>query len=451
MERPLLRALRVPCVLLIDEIDRADSEFEAFLLEFLCDFQITIPELGTVARRTPPVVVMTSNRTRELHDALKRRCLYHWIEFPDAARERAIIDAKVPGLADDAAASLVDGRDRRAAAAADQAAGHRRDDRVGAGREAAQPTRGRGGRWRCGGRSACWSRRPRTPRPCWRTPKRSGFDASHSDGTSSTTAADLDASRPARAADRLPDARCADNPPPDIMRLYWLARVTLVTRLEDIPRFDALFATHFTGAPTRSAEPSEEGETEAPQPATTGELQPVGLARGHRQGRQRPRAAQPAQLRRHAPTDLAELRKALARAPPAHPLAGGRSAAPPRPPRPAPHAARTPPAPARSRTLARRGRPHRTAAAAAPDRRLRLAARAHARLPALRLGRAGRDVHVRHAPDADHQGAAAPRRRRRAGQRQPTPSTTPTAAPASAPRCRSSSTRRATPTARAAR
>src|SRR3954454_3409306 len=107
MERPLLRALRKPSVLLIDEIDRADSEFEAFLLEFLSDFQITIPELGTVEAVTPPVVVMTSNRTRELHDALKRRCLYHWIAFPDAGRERAIIDAKVPGLAEDAAASLV--------------------------------------------------------------------------------------------------------------------------------------------------------------------------------------------------------------------------------------------------------------------------------------------------------------------------------------------------------
>jgi MoxR-like ATPase len=107
MERPLLRAIRTPCVLLIDEIDRADSEFEAFLLEFLSDFQITIPELGTIAAATPPIVVLTSNRTRELHDALKRRCLYHWIAFPDAERERAIIDARVPGLADEAAASLV--------------------------------------------------------------------------------------------------------------------------------------------------------------------------------------------------------------------------------------------------------------------------------------------------------------------------------------------------------
>jgi MoxR-like ATPase len=107
MERPLLRALRTPCVLLIDEIDRADSEFEAFLLEFLSDFQITIPELGTIEAVARPIVVLTSNRTRELHDALKRRCLYHWIAFPDPGRERAIIDAKVPGLAADAAAALV--------------------------------------------------------------------------------------------------------------------------------------------------------------------------------------------------------------------------------------------------------------------------------------------------------------------------------------------------------
>ena len=97
MERPLLRALRVPCVLLIDEIDRADSEFEAFLLEFLSDFQITIPELGTVTAVERPIVVMTSNRTRELHDALKRRCLYHWIDFPNAERERRIIEAQGAG------------------------------------------------------------------------------------------------------------------------------------------------------------------------------------------------------------------------------------------------------------------------------------------------------------------------------------------------------------------
>ena len=84
-------------VLLIDEIDRADEAFEAFLLEVLSDFQITIPELGVIKAPEPPIVVITSNRTREIHDALKRRCLYHWVGYPDAAREMAIVRAKAPG------------------------------------------------------------------------------------------------------------------------------------------------------------------------------------------------------------------------------------------------------------------------------------------------------------------------------------------------------------------
>nr|WP_201761206.1 MoxR family ATPase [Nonomuraea sp. K271] len=109
LRRPLLRAVRAEqgAVLLIDEIDRADNEFEAFLLEFLGDHQITIPELGTVRAGTPPIVVLTSNRTRELHDALKRRCLYHWIAFPEPGRERAILRASVPGLEERAADGLV--------------------------------------------------------------------------------------------------------------------------------------------------------------------------------------------------------------------------------------------------------------------------------------------------------------------------------------------------------
>jgi MoxR-like ATPase len=83
-------------VLLVDEVDRADDEFEAFLLEILSDYSVTVPELGTFRATTPPVVVLTSNRTRDVHDALKRRCLYHWIEHPDFARELAILRAKVP-------------------------------------------------------------------------------------------------------------------------------------------------------------------------------------------------------------------------------------------------------------------------------------------------------------------------------------------------------------------
>lgn len=100
IERPLLQALTTtPApVLLIDELDRADAPFEAFLLEFLADFQLTIPELGTVTATAPPLVVLTSNRSREIHDAVKRRCLYHWLDFPDAERELAIVRARLPGI-----------------------------------------------------------------------------------------------------------------------------------------------------------------------------------------------------------------------------------------------------------------------------------------------------------------------------------------------------------------
>jgi MoxR-like ATPase len=101
VKRPLLQALEpdpagAP-VLLIDELDRTDEAFEAFLLEILSDFQVTIPEFGTVKAEQPPIVIITSNRTREIHDALKRRCLYHWVDYPDAARELAILKARVPG------------------------------------------------------------------------------------------------------------------------------------------------------------------------------------------------------------------------------------------------------------------------------------------------------------------------------------------------------------------
>ena len=103
IKRPLLQALEPdasgPPVLLIDEIDRTDEAFEAFLLEVLADFQVTVPELGTVKAPHPPIVVVTSNRTREVHDALKRRCLYHWVGYPNAERELKILRAKVPGIA----------------------------------------------------------------------------------------------------------------------------------------------------------------------------------------------------------------------------------------------------------------------------------------------------------------------------------------------------------------
>ena len=109
--RPLLQALeasrdgRRP-VLLIDELDRADEEFEAFLLELLSDFQVSIPEVGTIKAETPPIVVLTSNRTREIHDALKRRCIYHWIDYPTPDLEASIVTRKVPGIEQDLAKSL---------------------------------------------------------------------------------------------------------------------------------------------------------------------------------------------------------------------------------------------------------------------------------------------------------------------------------------------------------
>jgi MoxR-like ATPase len=102
LERPLLEAVRAgdQAVLLIDEIDRADDEFEAFLLELLSDFQITIPEIGTIRAETPPLAILTSNRTRELHDALKRRCMYHWIGYPPAEREVEIVLVREPGVSE---------------------------------------------------------------------------------------------------------------------------------------------------------------------------------------------------------------------------------------------------------------------------------------------------------------------------------------------------------------
>jgi MoxR-like ATPase len=108
LARPVLRALReTPAVLLIDEVDRADDEFEAFLLEVLSTYQVTIPELGTVRAATPPIVVLTSNRTRELHDALKRRCLYHWIDHPGLEREVAIVRSREPGVSAELARQVV--------------------------------------------------------------------------------------------------------------------------------------------------------------------------------------------------------------------------------------------------------------------------------------------------------------------------------------------------------
>jgi MoxR-like ATPase len=110
LTRPLLAAIdpdQPPAVLLIDELDRADEPFEAFLLELLADFQISVPEFGTIKAATKPVVILTSNRTREIHDAIRRRCLYQWVDYPDAARERRILSIKAPGMSQQLAAEVV--------------------------------------------------------------------------------------------------------------------------------------------------------------------------------------------------------------------------------------------------------------------------------------------------------------------------------------------------------
>ena len=117
VSRPLLQAVEAAAdgrrpVLLIDELDRADEEFEAYLLELLSDFQVTIPEVATVKAEVPPVVVITSNRTREIHDALKRRCIYHWIDYPDFERELAILRRRAPGVSDGLAAELARAMER---------------------------------------------------------------------------------------------------------------------------------------------------------------------------------------------------------------------------------------------------------------------------------------------------------------------------------------------------
>ena len=148
--RPILRALEVsPAVLLVDEIDRADDEFEAFLLEVLADNAVTIPELGTIRPAEPPIVVLTSNRTRELHDALKRRCLYHWVDHPDLEREVEIIRRHQPEVADRLARQVAAGvaamRDGRAGEAAGDRRGDRLGDRAAAARgDRAEPAGGAG-------------------------------------------------------------------------------------------------------------------------------------------------------------------------------------------------------------------------------------------------------------------------------------------------------------------
>ena len=169
IRRPLLEAIasEEPAVLLIDEIDRADDEFEAFLLEVLSDFQITIPEIGTITAKRRPAVILTSNRTRELHDALKRRCLFHWITHPSLEREIEIVRLRVPGVPERLAAGDRGVRRRPARPRPGQGARRRGDDRLDPG---ARRTRLRGARR--DRRRADARRRPQAPRGLRDAPRR---------------------------------------------------------------------------------------------------------------------------------------------------------------------------------------------------------------------------------------------------------------------------------------
>ena len=150
IRRPLLQALEAdpaeePPVLLIDEIDRADEEFEAYLLEILSDFQVTVPEIGTIKADRPPRVILTSNRTREVHDALKRRCLYHWIDYPSAQKEFEIVSARVPEAPEQLAREVVGFVHRLREADLTKVPGHRRDARLGRRAPVARCPRARAG------------------------------------------------------------------------------------------------------------------------------------------------------------------------------------------------------------------------------------------------------------------------------------------------------------------
>ena len=147
LRRPLLEALAppdgVPPVLLIDELDRADEPFEAYLLEILAEYQVTIPEVGAIRASEPPIVVITSNRTREIHDAIKRRCLYHWVDFPDAERELAIVRRKCPRAAELLARQVVAFAQALRARDLLQGPGDCRNTRLGRSTGRARPDRAR--------------------------------------------------------------------------------------------------------------------------------------------------------------------------------------------------------------------------------------------------------------------------------------------------------------------
>ena len=302
--RPILRALEVsPAVLLVDEIDRADDEFEAFLLEVLADNAVTIPELGTIRPAEPPIVVLTSNRTRELHDALKRRCLYHWVDHPDLEREVEIIRRHQPEVADRLARQVAAGVAAMRAAglvkppgiaeAIDWATALRllgatelsrpavratlgallkyREDQVTAERDVLPDA----GSWRRRGTAGLAAARRRCRRGRVRPGRDRGRGARCAAGAPGSTA---DASR-SRSP---PSPRSTTSTLLDPAQVYWTTRLTLCSEPDDLPRFDAAFAEWF--GPGAAAGPVESTVRRSAAPGESGEGAP-----GRPSGSPRPR------------------------------------------------------------------------------------------------------------------------------------------------------------------
>ena len=257
LSRPVLEAIEhpgpLPAVLLVDELDRADPDFEAFLLEVLADAAVTIPELGTITATVPPAVILTSNRTRDLHDALKRRCLYHWIDHPSADREVEIVRRRVPGtspeLARDVVAALARLRERRRPEAAGDRGGHRlgrgaRAARRGAARagggrpharRGAQVPRGPGGGAGGRARGARGAARVSTfARALQRDPAFTAVALGRALQAAGLPVAPDRSARFATAAALLGAT--------DRDALYWAARLAFVSARDEIPVFDAVFA-----------------------------------------------------------------------------------------------------------------------------------------------------------------------------------------------------------------
>ena len=252
--RPVLRALRdAPAVLLIDEVDRADDEFEAFLLEVLSTWQVTIPELGTVTASVPPVVVLTSNRTRELHDALKRRCLYHWLDHPGIERELAIVARRAPEVSTALAEQVVRAvHGIRADREMLKPPGRRRDPRLGAGAARARHPRARHrdrGRHARGGGEVPRGRRAGQEGPRRDADPMTRRACAHAEEVLLGFARALRAAGVAVTADRertYLEAVAAvglDDQP----AVYFAGRATLCASPADLERYDRVYTAWFSG------------------------------------------------------------------------------------------------------------------------------------------------------------------------------------------------------------